>query len=169
YRCGSIGLSAVGEALSSNAPALPGLRGEPATEQGLSFADLSNLAQRYQLPMVAVELPTDADPVVPSVMHYQLGHFAALLKREGNRYLVFDPVFRKARWVKEEVLQAESSRRFLIPAGKVAGEFRRLTTDEQAKIGTIITSTTLLCRWGASTSMPSTATVQLITTFRNLP
>ena len=59
YRCGIIALSAVGEALSSNAPALPGLKGEPATEQGLSFADLSRLAQRYQLPLVAVELPTD--------------------------------------------------------------------------------------------------------------
>src|SRR5262249_49838724 len=116
YRCGISALLEVVSALSSNSPALPFLRGEKPGSNGTSLADLVNISQKYDLNLLAVQADDEQDPVAPSLVHYQLGHFAALLQRDGNRYLVSDPVFRKPRWVKKNVILAESSGRYLIPA-----------------------------------------------------
>jgi RHS repeat-associated protein len=133
YRCGIRALQAVGDLLTTGASFDAHLRGESATDHGLSFADLQALAQKYGLQMVPVELPAGADPVVPSIVHFKLGHFAAILKQDGSRYWVDDPVFRTPRWFNAEVIKEESSGRYLIPAASLSSTFRILTPDEQSQ------------------------------------
>jgi ABC-type bacteriocin/lantibiotic exporter with double-glycine peptidase domain len=120
FRCGIRALEMVGNLLTPDATFDARLRAEPAGNEGLSFADLMQLSKKYQLPMLPVEISPNSDLIVPSVAHLKLAHFAAILKQDGSRYWVDDPVFRNPRWIKAEVLRAESSGRYLIPARKLA-------------------------------------------------
>ena len=56
-----------------------------------------------------------ADLVVPSVVHLTVDHFAAVIHREGDRYLLEDPTFKNDAWVTAAALDAEASGYFLIP------------------------------------------------------
>ena len=57
--------------------------------------------------------------IVPAVVHWKVGHYAALLRQEGDRYLLQDPTFRNDVWATKEALEAETSGYFLVPAGKL--------------------------------------------------
>jgi RHS repeat-associated protein len=131
YRCGVIALAAVAKAMDPNGAIMPWLKGELANEEGLSLADLCGLAQKYRLSLVAVRLPPGADPVSPSIVHYQLGHFAAILKQDGNRYLVSDPAFRNPHWVGGDTLKSEGSGCYLVPSAQVPAGAQTLTSAEQ--------------------------------------
>ena len=47
--------------------------------------------------------------VVPSVVHWKLGHYAALVRQEGDHYLLQDPTFRNNVWATKAALEAETS------------------------------------------------------------
>src|SRR5581483_10776040 len=68
-----------------------------------------------------------APVVVPSVVHWKVGHYAAILRQEGKRFFVVDPTFGISRWMSEEALEAESSGYFLIPAGPLKNNWRTVS------------------------------------------
>ncbi|RYG48260.1 hypothetical protein EON79_04995 [bacterium] len=112
FQCGPIALDAVSEAL----------RGKPSrtfrkvrsTQQGTSFAQLMRSARADRLPVRAVHRVPGAEVVVPAVVHWKRGHFGALLRREGDRYLMVDPTFNSSHWVKMDALDEEASGYFLV-------------------------------------------------------
>ena len=132
FRCGIAALTKLVESLNPNDPALLGLKSASPGENGTSMADLSNLAQGYNLNLQPVIIPSTSELIVPSVVHYQVGHFAAILKKDGNSYLVSDPVFRGPRWIKGDVIQSESSGRYLIPSAQATSQLQPLSTADQA-------------------------------------
>ena len=62
--------------------------------------------------------------IVPAVVHLKLDHFAAIIRREGDRYLLEDPTFKNDVWVTREVLEDEASGYFLIAPGKLPEGWR---------------------------------------------
>ncbi len=87
------------------------------TADGLSMATLLGLARSAGLalqPVVGQEQPT---PVVPSIVHWRFGHYAALVAERDGLYLLKDPVLGGERWVPRAVLDSEMSGFALIPSG----------------------------------------------------
>jgi RHS repeat-associated protein len=72
--------------------------------------------------------------VVPSVVHWKVGHYAALVRQEGERYLLEDPTFGTKVWATREALEAETSGYFLIPAGDLPQGWRSVDAQEGATV-----------------------------------
>ena len=72
--------------------------------------------------------------VVPSVVHWKVGHYAAMVRREGDRYLLQDPTFGNTVWATREALEAETSGYFLIPPGNLPRGWRSVDAQEGASV-----------------------------------
>ena len=76
-----------------------------------------------------------ADIPLPAVVHWRTGHFAALLKKEGDRVLMKDPIFEQEFWMNQAALEDESavdifwSARGNLPAG-----WQAVSMDEAQKV-----------------------------------
>ncbi|MBI3867394.1 MAG: hypothetical protein HY299_02600 [Verrucomicrobia bacterium] len=68
--------------------------------------------------------------VVPSVVHWKAGHYAALVRQDGERFLVKDPTFGTELWATRQALEAETSGYFLIPPGDLPRGWRSVDTKE---------------------------------------
>ena len=69
---------------------------------------------------------------VPSVMHLKTGHFAAVLRRDGDRYLVNDLALGGQAWVREQALVEEMSGALVVPAALAPAGDVALTAEEAA-------------------------------------
>ena len=66
----------------------------------------------------------------PSVVHWKVGHYAAMVRREGDRYLLQDPTFGNDVWATRQALEAETSGYFLIPPGALPPGWRSVSESE---------------------------------------
>ena len=121
FRCGPYALSKVSEAnRPGNARTTEILRA-PVTPQGMSLRQLNALAEDFQLKLRMAKREAGAAVPVPSVVHWRLGHYGALVKEQDGRYLLQDPTLSTApageAWISRAALDAEASGYFLIPEG----------------------------------------------------
>ena len=113
YRCGTLALSRVARILQPDnintlAPLLV-----PSPESGFSLSALQDLANQLQLRLVSVQRRSGQALVVPSVIHWQLNHYAAITEFDGKRYKVEDPTFERAIWMDAETINAKRAVIFL--------------------------------------------------------
>jgi len=88
-----------------------------AGSNGTNLAELEQLAGKAKFTSrVVYRQPGQAVPV-PSIVHWKVGHYGAILGRANGRYHVQDPVFAgDGLWAKDKALDTEASGYFLIPA-----------------------------------------------------
>lgn len=135
YRCGTLALGRIALKLGSATAGLRGVFDERSPEGGFSLAQLEALASRAGLPLVAVHRPAgDERLVIPSVIHWQQDHYAALTEMQGEYVYVVDPTFGHPRWLHMAVVNAEASGHFLVPSRHVPVGWRRLTAPEAARV-----------------------------------
>ena len=87
----------------------------PPTER--SLLEMSRLADEAGLTLQMAFRTGDATIPLPAMMHFKVGHFSALLKQEGDRFLIDDPCLGGEVWMTREALLEESSGYFLVPRG----------------------------------------------------
>jgi len=75
-----------------------------------------------------------ADYIIPSVVHWKVGHYAAMVKQEGDRYLLEDPTFGNTVWATRQALEAETSGYFLLPPGNLPRGWRTVDAKEGASV-----------------------------------
>ena len=96
-------------------PASPAISAYRPTAVGLSLLQLRNLATATGLDMRMVVRDTATEAPVPSVVHWKVGHYSAVLERDGDRYRIMDPGFAGSYWVSRDTLFDEASGYFLVP------------------------------------------------------
>ena len=108
-------------------------RGTPADEtafldayrspQGdVTLAEVVRLADRAQLKYRLVKRqPGDPIPI-PSIVHWRVSHFAALVGADGDRLHLKDPTFGTDLWISRDALDAEASGYFLVPREQTPGK-----------------------------------------------
>ena len=133
YRCGTFALKAIGEKLHST-NILESLVEIPSPTNGFSMAALVDIAKQYGLNMVPVRRSQGQDLIVPSVVHWRQNHYAAILEREGDNYLVNDPTFGSEKWMPADIINQEASGEFLIPTTSLANGWKRLALKETKNI-----------------------------------
>jgi RHS repeat-associated protein len=107
-----------------------------AGPNGVSLAEVAGLAEEAKLPYQMVFRGPGQPVPVPSVVHWKVGHFAAIVGAADGRFQVKDPVFgRQDLWVTPATLDAEASGYFLAPAdqGRTAN-WRQVQTDEAERV-----------------------------------
>ena len=136
YLCGPEALATLMAAEGATAKELSFVWKLRASSKGMSLAALARLAAEEKEPLVAV-FRRPGEPVpVPSIVHWKVGHYAAISGEKDGRYRVVDPVLgRQARWLTKAALDAEGSGYFLAPeqAAK-AGGWRLVADAEGGKV-----------------------------------
>jgi ABC-type bacteriocin/lantibiotic exporter with double-glycine peptidase domain len=97
------------------------------TLAGTSLSELKTLATRVGLAYEMAMRPAGADFLVPSVIHWRVDHYSAVVRKEGNRYLLLDPIFGGRRWVSAAMLNDEASGYVLAPTAMLGPEWRRVS------------------------------------------
>ena len=104
------------------------------TPAGTSLSALKTLATRVGLAYEMAVRPPGTDFPVPSVIHWRVDHYSALVKKEGGRYLLLDPVLGGRHWVSAAMLNDEASGYVLAPTTALGPEWRRVPDPEAARV-----------------------------------
>lgn len=97
----------------------------PSTNMGVSFWEVLKLSKRAGLNLQVAKRTPGSRVLLPAVIHWKVGHYAALLERVGDFYHVQDPTFGDDLWITQAALEQEASGYFAVsamnlPAGWVA-------------------------------------------------
>jgi RHS repeat-associated protein len=105
------------------------------TSAGTSLSGLQDLARSAGLTwQMAKRVGKGTAFVVPSIVHLRSGHYSALVKQEGSRYLLRDAILGGELWVSEEALEDEASGYFLVPETPLKGGWHAVTAEEAASV-----------------------------------
>ena len=118
----------------------PAPLGDPPSGTGRTAAKFmtNSTSQRPAIPSGGSPDGTGGSPVlpfiVPSVVHWKVGHYAAIVRQDGDRFLVEDLTFGNSVWATREALEAETSGYFLIPPGDLPRGWRSVDAKEGAAV-----------------------------------
>src|SRR5665213_1241793 len=88
-------------------------------ETGFSLSALLKLSDQLGMNMQMAKRAPGAEVVLPAVVNWKLGHYAALVEEKNGKIRSLDPTFRSETWLSKKVLDQESSGYFLIPTGNL--------------------------------------------------
>ena len=134
FRCGPLGLDAVLRAGSSNYQTPQAIRICPSTKRGTSLLGMRELAKEVGASMVMANRTPGADVIVPALIHWKVGHFAALVEKQGDKYLMRDPTFGDELWVTLAALDEEASGNFLVRRQTLPAGWRAISDAEGNRI-----------------------------------
>lgn len=136
FNCGPVALRLMILSRDSHNQQADRLQYYRAGSNGTNLAELEQLASKAKFASrVVYRQPGQAVPV-PSIVHWKVGHYGAILGRANGRYHVQDPVFAgDGLWAKDKALDTEASGYFLIPASMpLQPGWRVVTKGEAASI-----------------------------------
>ena len=86
-------------------------------QRGFSLREIEQLSREVGMNYRAVRRPATGrrDLLVPSVVHWKSRHFAAIVAKVGDGYLVSDPTFASRTFLSQRAIDEESSGYFLVP------------------------------------------------------
>lgn len=117
FRCGPMALGRILAAQHPPAALFENIHTSRSTPSGMSMSAVKELADTLGLSLqMAVKEPA-APMLLPAVVHWRVGHYAAIIKEQGGRYLIEDPTFHDDLWISRAALDAEASGYYLVPAG----------------------------------------------------
>jgi len=140
FRCGPMALDRI------RARANPALGFDPkvlnsrSTLKGMSLTEVNELANQLQMKYVMARRDSGANMagLLPAVIHWKVGHYAALTAEANGRYRVEDPTFGDTMSVSQRAINEESSGYFLVPApangGSLPPGWHALTAGEGSKV-----------------------------------
>jgi RHS repeat-associated protein len=116
FRCGPLALLRIvlATAREKAGEAAPIIHNSASTQRGFSLRQVAELSQKVGLNYQMARRSSGAAYIVPAVVHWKVGHYAALIRQEGDRYLLQDPTFRNDVWATKAALDAETSGYFVV-------------------------------------------------------
>ena len=129
YRCGTLALYHVAQALKVESDYSPLLKLDSPTT-GFSLARLMELSAQYQLGLVAVKRPAGDQLVVPSVVHWNESHYAAIVAKRDGAYEVIDPTFGHSQWLTAKTINENASGYFMVPTNLVPRDWQAVSSDD---------------------------------------
>jgi RHS repeat-associated protein len=133
FRCGPYAVSNVATKINGRKDS-GWLKSIKSPKQGFSLNEVGKMAEGQNLKMQAARRIPGASVIVPSVVHWKLDHYGALIEEKGGKYLLKDPTFKVEQWIDADVLDQESSGYFLVPSGPLPNGWTRVNASETANI-----------------------------------
>jgi len=134
YRCGSFALGHLANAMHLDPQVCRRLDDIDSPDGGFHMDELLKLAKTNGMEVEAVRRPAGAPLVVPSIVHWKLNHYAAIIQAKNGRYFVEDPTFGAGLWMDGDAINEEASGEFILPQDKVPSNWEKLSTAECAAI-----------------------------------
>lgn len=119
FLCGPYALANVANAIepSKSKLARQFLDKQRSPTRGFSIPEVQAMGAQLGVQLQIAKRAPGAPPIVPSVVHWKLGHFGALVREARGHLLLKDPTFGEDAWITAEALNREASGYFLVPAG----------------------------------------------------
>ncbi len=83
---------------------------------GFSIPEVHRMSAELGLKLQIAKRDVGAPVIVPAVVHWKLGHFAAVVREANGQLLLKDPTFGHDLWITAKTLDREASGYFLVPA-----------------------------------------------------
>ncbi len=114
YRCGPLAVESMRQ--HGDKPIKPTdlPRLEPSSVKGTSLTQNYHLAKKMGLDLIMAKREAGSVVLVPSVVNWKVGHFAAIVSQEHGLYHLHDPTFTRDVLISPRALDAEASGYFLI-------------------------------------------------------
>jgi RHS repeat-associated protein len=130
FRCGPLALHRIKRLTEAQGAADMVIFNSASTTNGLSLPQVAKLSEKVGLNYQMAFREKRGDFVIPSVVHWKVGHYAAMVRQEGDKYLLEDPTFGNTVWATRAALEAETSGYFLIPPGALPKGWRAIEAKE---------------------------------------
>ena len=127
------GPSALDRILLHFAPSKAGssaLLGCKSGTNGFSLSQVADISQKFGMNYQMAYRQPGAPLIVPSVIHWKIDHYAAVIEKRGDRVLVQDYTFVASLWVSEKAVNEEASGYFLVPQGDLPAGWRPVSAAE---------------------------------------
>jgi RHS repeat-associated protein len=136
FKCGPFALTRILQYTEPVPPtaALAILSAARSTPQGLSLADVHALALRAGMHYQMVFRSAGAPLMLPAVAHWKVGHYAAIVAEEADRYRVQDSTFGEDIRMGHATLDDEASGYMLVPRGTLLAGYRNVSVAEAARV-----------------------------------
>lgn len=72
--------------------------------------------------------------ITPALVHWKVGHYAALIKEQNGKYWAKDLTFQNNLWLSRTAIDAEASGYFLVPQGPLPQGWHAITGSQVAEI-----------------------------------
>jgi RHS repeat-associated protein len=126
YRCGPMALASLLRHRGLDPPAE--LLSAKGSRRGMSLSEVEALGRQVGLKVRAIHREPGSAVPVPSVVHWKVDHYSAIVAREQQNgqemFLVENPLFEDQIWVSRKALDDETSGYFLAPEGAVEHGWR---------------------------------------------
>jgi YD repeat-containing protein len=133
YLCGPMALKNLLLAQGADANRVAFLDAYRSPQGGVTLAQVARLADQADLKYRLVKRQPGEPIPIPSIVHWKVTHFAAIVGEDGDRLHLKDPTFGTDLWISRRALDAEASGYFLVPKDTAAGQPWRLVSLAEAK------------------------------------
>ena len=130
FRCGPLALDRICAATDRAKAGNQLIQDSQSTTNGFSARQVAELSRRLGMNYQVAFRRPGAAIVLPAVVHWKLGHYAALIARDGALMRVEDSTFRNKTWLSDATLDEESSGYFLVRSGALPAGWRVVTDAE---------------------------------------
>lgn len=136
YLCGPRALKALMLSRHASLDQVRFLNKVRAGPKGTSLAEVGQLATQANAALDPVFRKPGEKVPVPSIVHWKIGHFAAIVSERNGRYEVQDPTLgHQSLWLSRAAIDAEASGYFLAPATAAqSAPWRKVATGEAGQV-----------------------------------
>jgi YD repeat-containing protein len=134
FRCGPLGLDAVLSVGAAGYKTPAKIAACPSTKRGTSLLGMRELAKEVGASMTMAKREASAEVILPALVHWKVGHFAALVEKRGNRYLMKDPTFGDELWLTEAAIDEEATGYFLVRTRALPDGWSAVGDEEGAEV-----------------------------------
>lgn len=136
FRCGPYALLNVAreQKLEAARKTVAFLEKTQSPRSGFSIPEVHRMSAELGLKLQIAKRQVGAPVVLPAVVHWKLGHFAAVVRETNGKLLLKDPTFGEDMWITASVLDREASGYFLVPVGSLPSGWSRASTAETAHL-----------------------------------
>jgi YD repeat-containing protein len=132
YLCGPMALKSLLLLEGAKPDKLAFLDNYRSGPHGVSLEQVSALADQAQLAHEIVFRRPGQPIPVPSIVHWKVSHFAAIVAQQRDRFHIEDPTFGRDLWISRDALESESSGYFLVPTQQEASLVWRPVSSTEA-------------------------------------
>lgn len=134
FRCGPLALDRL-MAFQNSHYTMPGpIFDARSTTNGFSLLQVWELSKKVGLSLQPAKRSSGAKVMVPAVIHWKTGHYAALVKEEPGGFRLQDSTFGRDFWMSKETLDEEASGYFLVASGALPVGWSGVDRNEAATV-----------------------------------
>ena len=137
FMCGPAALVRIHQTTSQD-PIPASLMSSKSSRKGFSLAQLQQLSDESGMHFQIARRSVGSKIIIPSVVHWRLNHYGALLEEKGDKVLIQDSTFSRIYgeqlWINKAALESETDGYFLVPQGTLPLGWKPVSIEEASSV-----------------------------------